>query len=83
MRIQLNPRATQRRGQPPKRFDLRSQIHGELFSVERLEEFAREMAAQHKGSTRRVPPMRLLVEVERDTDTLQTAYSRLSEAARR
>ncbi|MBF6614445.1 MAG: hypothetical protein IVW55_15120 [Chloroflexi bacterium] len=30
-------------------------MHGELFSLERLEEYARELATEHKVVTRRVP----------------------------
>ena len=40
-------------------------MHGELFSIERLEEYAKELASQHKSITGSVPAKPLLAEAEK------------------
>jgi len=62
-------------GQPP---DFQAQSHSELFSLERLEEFAQELASNHKLITGRVPAKPLLADAEKSGRTLENAYTRLA-----
>ncbi|HET9492651.1 MAG TPA: hypothetical protein VFR15_00300, partial [Chloroflexia bacterium] len=55
-------------------------MHGELFSLERLEEYARELAAEHKAATRRIAAKPLLAKAEQSGRALQEAYVQLAEA---
>src|SRR5438552_15672516 len=76
----LPPNPLRRRRKQQKPFtDLQGQLHGELFSLERLEEYARELASQHKALTRRVPAKPLLAKAEKSGQTLEMAYAQLAE----
>ena len=68
-----------RRNQARKSAGSHADLHGELFSIERLEEYARELATEHKAVTRRVPAKPLLAEAEQSGRTLEEAYSQLAE----
>ncbi|MEO8285519.1 MAG: glucoamylase family protein [Chloroflexota bacterium] len=57
------------------------ELHGELFSLERLEEYGREVAAVHKAATRRVPAKPLVGRVEKSGRSLEEAYTRLAKAS--
>jgi cyclic beta-1,2-glucan synthetase len=61
-----------------KSSDLQADLHGELFSLERLEEFARDLATEHKAITRRVPAKPLLANAEESGRILADVYSQLS-----
>ncbi|MEO5953780.1 MAG: hypothetical protein ABIQ44_15055, partial [Chloroflexia bacterium] len=54
------------------------QLHGELFSLERLEDFAQELGSDHKAVTGRVTAKPLLEEAEKSKRTLENAYSQLA-----
>src|SRR5688500_1933337 len=69
-----------RRGQPGKPGHPQADLHGELFSIERLEEYAREIAEEHKATTRQVPARPLLAEAEESGRVLEAAYSLLADA---
>src|SRR5712691_3710286 len=58
--------------------DFQAQLHSELFSLERLEEFGRELASNHKAMTGRVPARPLLADAEKSGRTLENAYTRLA-----
>src|SRR5688500_9876411 len=81
MKITTSPSGTTRlkRGQAHKPRDIQTELHGELFSIERLEEYAREVATEHKETTRQVPPRPLLAEAEQSGRVLEEAYSQLAE----
>src|SRR5688500_16658736 len=68
-----------RRNLSRKPADLQAELHGELFSIERLEEYARELATEHKAATRRVPARPLLTEAEQSGRVLEEAYSQLAD----
>src|SRR4051794_39762254 len=57
------------------------ELHGELFSLERLEEYGRELASEHKAATRRVSAKPLVGRVEKSGRALEEAYTRLAEAS--
>src|SRR6476661_4339179 len=61
-------------------YDLQALMHGELFSIERLEEYAKELASQHRSITRSVPARPLLAEAEKSGRALEDAYTQLAEA---
>ena len=77
----LPPNPLRRRKQRKRLTDLQGQLHGELFSLERLEEYARELALEHKAITRRVPAKPLLAKAEKSGQTLEMAYISLAEAS--
>src|SRR5438874_3405155 len=80
MRPEPTTSQRRRRRQASQISNLQAEIHGELFSLERLEEYARELATQHKAITRRVPARPLLAEAEKSGRKLEEAYTRLAEA---
>src|SRR5947209_904191 len=55
----------------------------ELYSLERLEEYARELAAEHSAATGPVAARPLLVEAEKSGQALEQAYAQLSGADHR
>lgn len=55
----------------------------ELYSVERLEQYAAKLAAEHQVSTRPQRGRRLLPRLEDDARVLVTTYHTLAEAIRR
>ncbi|HEV2764675.1 MAG TPA: hypothetical protein VGV38_16970, partial [Pyrinomonadaceae bacterium] len=57
-------------------------IRGELFSVERLEQYARSLASEHGGATVRVKGRRLLPRLEENGRRLVSAYLALTNALR-
>ena len=57
-------------------------IRGELFSVERLEQFARELAEEHKVVARPKRFRKLLPRLEDNAEILILAYSSLTDAIR-
>src|SRR5438270_1753870 len=61
---------------------LRNQLRSELFSLERLEVYAQELAAEHSTTTRQVAPRPLLVEAEKSARILEQAYTQLAGADR-
>ena len=69
-----------RRRQASQISNAQAEMHGELFSLERLEEYATELGTQHKSITRRVPARPLLAEAEKNGHKLEEAYTRLAEA---
>ncbi len=61
-----------------KSSDLQADLHGELFSLDRLEEYAQALATDHKAITRRVPAKPLLANAEESGRILADVYSQLS-----
>src|SRR5450759_2798619 len=61
-----------------KSSDLQADLHGELFSLESLEEYAQALASEHKAITRRVPAKPLLASAQERGRILAEAYSQLS-----
>ena len=61
-----------------KSSDLQADLHGELFSLDRLEEYAQALAGEHKLITRRVPAKPLLANAEESGRILAEVYSQLS-----
>jgi cellobiose phosphorylase len=53
-------------------------LHSELFSLDRLEEFAQELASNHKAITGRVAARPLLADAENSGRTLENAYTLLA-----
>jgi hypothetical protein len=49
------------------------------LSLERLEEYARDLAASHKAITRRVPAKPLLAKAEKSSRILEDAYTQLAD----
>jgi cyclic beta-1,2-glucan synthetase len=73
LRIRTNPSWTSS--------DLQADLHGELFSLDRLEEFSQSLATEHKAITRRVPAKPLLANAEESGRILADVYSQLSSEA--
>ncbi len=61
----------------------RQPYRGELLSLERLEEYARELAIAHKAETRRAPAIPALSQLEASIRTIEAAFMRLSAVAHR
>ncbi|MEP6774391.1 MAG: hypothetical protein ABJA50_02250, partial [Chloroflexota bacterium] len=61
-----------------KSSDLQADLHGELFSLDRLQEYAQALATEHKAITRRVPAKPLLANAQESGRILADVYSQLS-----
>ncbi len=70
-------------GQPSGAAGRRQPYRSELLSLERLEEYARELAIAHKRETRRAPAIPALSQLEASIRTIEAAFMRLSAVARR
>ncbi len=76
-----SPRRRGNQARQPSNFQ--AQPHSELFSLERLEEFGRELASNHKAITGRVAARPLLADAEKSGRTLENAYTRLASDSNR
>ncbi len=67
--------------QPHPLADPQDQIRGELFSLERLEEYAHDLASEHETVTRRVSAKPLLAKAEKSGRALEETYAQLDASA--
>lgn len=82
MKKEANPTQVLRSRKPQPAPRPKYRPSGDLLSLERLEEYAIELATRHKAETRPVPAKPLLAEVSRSARILADAHTTLAETAR-